>query len=590
MRLLNPKLFPEDVFNFLNGNKEVLDIVIDYLYTDIPISIKQLYKPTSDGKTIPLLVNNNFLNCVTENKDNFKVLKKLYTNNSLLIKKTYLQDTHLNYVNLEYSFTDSVLNTSIKGLTLNDVIYVLKMHNLYKLYALHQNMSLSSRRNHLYQSMQKQPFIQLCSTVYEKISSNRVLYANYESISEYRYRMQKNPSTMGSQVLQYNKKFCSFIYAIKNTEVPIHKFFSGLYNHHIELNEYLKSNSIIDYTITDKSKARVAINVEQSVIDDKLALYTNALKEYADIESTFNCYLYKNSDSVNKNIKVVKGYDIQKYYNVKNYYLPVRKKTSSSFVTIEDNISESTDNSLHSACMRHAGYKNKHMCFYAENQEVCSMLVLFENNKVRARAILWQHEDKTLISRIYYIQEKDRLELVNYANQKGFYNICNYPSDNNKGITNDITDNVPNIKVTFKPYHSLPWIDTFNALDLITKELVVTKSQASDKHTINRFMDCRSTNGGMIKNDMTHIQYRNRGKFYKLTAPQTDGPYILGGDAFVDVKKGMIVNKNSILDISSTKPFTNVATEDISSAYIEVLHMRGVSDYNVSNFNVTVAA
>lgn len=590
MRSLNPKLFPEDVFNFLNGNKEVLDIVIDYLYTDIPISIKQLYKPTSDGKTIPLLVNNNFLNCVTENKDNFKVLKKLYTNNSLLIKKTYLQDTHLNYVNLEYSFTDSVLNTSIKGLTLNDVIYVLKMHNLYKLYALHQNMSLSSQgRNHLYH-MQKQPFIQLCKTVYDKLVNNRVLYTNYESISEYIYSMQRNPSNMGSQVLRYNKKFCSFIYAIKNTEVPIHKFFSGLYNHHIELNEYLKSNSIIDYTIPDKSKARVAINVEQSVIDDKLALYTNALKEYADIESTFNCYLYKNSDSVNKNIKVVKGYDIQKYYNVKNYYTPVRKKTSSSFITIEDNTSESTDNSLHSACMRHAGYKNKHMCFYAENQEVCSMLVLFENNKVRARAILWQHEDKTLISRIYYIQEKDRLELVNYANQKGFYNICNYPSDNNKGITNDITNNVPNIKVTFKPYHSLPWIDTFNALDLITKELVVNKSQDSDKHTINRLMDCRSTNGGMIKNDMTHIQYRNRGKFYKLTNPQTDTPYILNGDAFVDVKKGIIININSILDISSIKPLTNVTAEDILPTYLDALHMRWVSDYNISDLTLNDAA
>ena len=116
------------------------------------------------------------------------------------------------------------------------------------------------------------------------------------------------------------------------------------------------------------------------------------------IEKFVNLYKSYFSRDISK-LKIVEGDDIPKYYLEDNYH----------------HVNGNKSGSLWNSCMRQRE-RNKFMKLYAVNPEKVKMLVFFsDDDKVRARALLWEdvkdHKDSTkqykFMDRIYYVYDHD---------------------------------------------------------------------------------------------------------------------------------------------------------------------------------------
>ena len=116
------------------------------------------------------------------------------------------------------------------------------------------------------------------------------------------------------------------------------------------------------------------------------------------IEKFVNLYKSYFSRDISK-LKIVEGDDIPKYYLEDNYH----------------HVNGNRAGSLWNSCMRQRE-RNKFMKLYAVNPEKVKMLVFFsDDDKVRARALLWEdvkdHKDSTkqykFMDRIYYVYDHD---------------------------------------------------------------------------------------------------------------------------------------------------------------------------------------
>jgi hypothetical protein len=155
---------------------------------------------------------------------------------------------------------------------------------------------------------------------------------------------------------------------------------------------------------------RVKIKVGRFV---KKFLNKKAFQEFglgdSDVESFVNSYKsYFDSDP--KKLKIVEGKDILKYYLEENYYKPDNCRYGS----------------LWNSCMRQSE-RNKFMKLYSVNPNV-KMLVLFsDDDKVRARALLWDDIKEfdsdnvyKFMDRVYTIFDHD-LNLFKYWSKENGY-------------------------------------------------------------------------------------------------------------------------------------------------------------------------
>ena len=144
----------------------------------------------------------------------------------------------------------------------------------------------------------------------------------------------------------------------------------------------------------------------------KKFLTENAFQEFglkdSDVERFVNSYKsYFNYDSTK--LQIVEGEDVRKYYLEDNYFRP-------------DGYRYGT---LWNSCMRQSE-RNKFMNFYVMND--VKMLVLFsDDNKVRARALLWEgvkefDSDKTykFMDRIYTVYDHDVDIFKKWAKENGY--------------------------------------------------------------------------------------------------------------------------------------------------------------------------
>lgn len=169
-------------------------------------------------------------------------------------------------------------------------------------------------------------------------------------------------------------------------------------------------------------------------------------------------------------IDIVKGEDINKWYNCNNY----------------NNTGEST--SLTNSCMRQ-DYKNKYMDLYAINDDKVSMVIMYsdkDKDKIDARSILWKPDlingkDNTngdlVMDRIYYNKEENKNTLQKFAENKGWYYKVENDSSINGKFYNPHTKQkderpifkIENIKI---PEHRMfPFADTLAVFDPETNEL-----------------------------------------------------------------------------------------------------------------------
>ena len=187
----------------------------------------------------------------------------------------------------------------------------------------------------------------------------------------------------------------------------------------------------------------------------KKFLSKNAFDEFnikdSDIEKFVNFYKsYFNYDP-NK-LKIVEGDEIKKYYLEDNYFSPNGLKYGS----------------LWNSCMRQKE-RNKFMNLYALNG--VKMLVLFsDDEKVRARAILWDNvkECKTdnvykFMDRIYSVYDHDVDVFKKWAKENGY--LTKWEQNAKSELYVDIDDN-PERKHLYilLENHNLSWypyLDTF---------------------------------------------------------------------------------------------------------------------------------
>lgn len=144
----------------------------------------------------------------------------------------------------------------------------------------------------------------------------------------------------------------------------------------------------------------------------KKFLLERSMKEYGlcmkDIEGFVNLFKsYFNTDP--KALKIIQGDDILKYYLQENYHSPDGNRYGT----------------IWSSCMRHKE-RNRYMELYTKNSFI-KMLVLFdENNKVRARALLWDklkdsnEKEYKIMDRIYTVYDHDVNLFKNWANENGY--------------------------------------------------------------------------------------------------------------------------------------------------------------------------
>jgi hypothetical protein len=173
------------------------------------------------------------------------------------------------------------------------------------------------------------------------------------------------------------------------------------------------------------------------------------------IEKFVNLYKSYFSRDMSK-LKIVEGEDILKYYLEDNYHT----------------LNGSRAGSLWNSCMRQRE-RNKFMNLYAKNSDKVKMLVFFsEDDKVRARALLWDgvkdHKDSTkeykFMDRIYYYYDHDINFFKDWAKENGY--LCKWEQSAKTGMLFDDGTGSPVKKSLYVmldehnlPYY--PYLDTF---------------------------------------------------------------------------------------------------------------------------------
>lgn len=188
-----------------------------------------------------------------------------------------------------------------------------------------------------------------------------------------------------------------------------------------------------------KSKSKIGRMVRQLLMDNGSNVTDAQIEEFVN---QFKAEWDKRN-STNRKIEIVNGDKILYWYNQDHYY--------------------GGGGTLGNSCMRFPE-KNKYMKIYASNPNKISMVILTEDNKLIARALLWKLDQSTsgkkiYLDRIYYKNDSD----YRYVHDWVFENIAKGDeslfASHSKIGGGEMMCKLENIK--FEEY---PYADTFNCL------------------------------------------------------------------------------------------------------------------------------
>lgn len=197
------------------------------------------------------------------------------------------------------------------------------------------------------------------------------------------------------------------------------------------------------YDLSERAEYEINIPIE-------IEITNNYELTDADIEKFVNEYIsyvkYSKADETSV-IKEVKGEDIRKWYNKKNYQSDMGK--------------------LGNSCMSHESC-SPYFDIYTNNPNSVSLLILTnKNDKLVGRAILWNLDSgEHFMDRIYTLNDSDENIFVNYAISKGY--LYRNTSTSNLKYFKDGKEVYPGtISVTLDDYYfdSYPYMDTLFYLD-----------------------------------------------------------------------------------------------------------------------------
>lgn len=156
--------------------------------------------------------------------------------------------------------------------------------------------------------------------------------------------------------------------------------------------------------------------------DPQIELFVNAYKSVYDSKETVD-------------LTVVQGEDIRNNYLESNY-LEIKGQLGNS-------------------CMRYERCQS-YLDIYVENPEVCKLLVLKENGKVKGRTLLWNLSDgRKYMDRIYTISDSDKNIFKEWGSKNGF--DINYDMST---VNEDLS-----VKLKTSSFDKYPYMDTFEFYD-----------------------------------------------------------------------------------------------------------------------------
>lgn len=229
-------------------------------------------------------------------------------------------------------------------------------------------------------------------------------------------------------LLIFDNEMFEFLQFAQRDSIIAALLLQGDHSHIVEEGNYVKrvENEIDVVSFLPKSKyEKVEDNWNNGRVKIKIGRFIRKfLTEFSIknwqvndvlIEKFVNLYKSYFSRDISK-LKIVEGDDIPKYYLEDNYH----------------QINGNRSGSLWNSCMRQRE-RNKFMKLYAVNPEKVKMLVFFsDDNKVRARALLWEdvkdHKDSTkqykFMDRIYYVYDHDINFFKDWAKENGY--LCKW--------------------------------------------------------------------------------------------------------------------------------------------------------------------
>ena len=145
---------------------------------------------------------------------------------------------------------------------------------------------------------------------------------------------------------------------------------------------------------------------------------------------------------------------------------------------------------LGSSCMS----KKKNLFgIYTQNQDVCKMLILKEEDKIIGRALIWKLNSikigrdvvenvEYFMDRQYTIKDSDVQKFRNYAKEKGwcYKSYNNHSSYSKVNIGNEEKNVKMIVKVKDKDYNKYPYMDTFRRYDVSNGFLHNDEDQDND--------------------------------------------------------------------------------------------------------------
>jgi hypothetical protein len=227
---------------------------------------------------------------------------------------------------------------------------------------------------------------------------------------------------------------------------------------------------------------------------------------------------------------VVEGNDIDYWYDHNRYY--------------------EISGTLGNSCMRGksgTGYFD----IYTKNPEVCRMLILIENDKLKGRALVWKVSNSSnnldftyFLDRQYTINDSDVIKFRKYAEENDWaYKTYNNNSDLSevtyKGVNKSIRMNIKlkhadEDKKSFR-YKKYPYLDTFRRYDPDLGILYNDSNQESDYagHYI-----LEDTGGGYIE-----IQGGKWSEYYGEYIDEDSAVWSVPMDSYLDINQSVEINR-----------------------------------------------
>ena len=210
-------------------------------------------------------------------------------------------------------------------------------------------------------------------------------------------------------------------------------------------------------------KSRTPVKIGRLINNIFPKMFTD--KQIEDFVNKFKATI----ENIGEKIKIVEGEDIAFWYKEENYW-------------------DQESGTLGKSCMKDMGEKT--FKIYSENPEVCRMLIITEDNKLKARALIWKTKNDIMsddgtfeyfLDRQYTYTDSLVHKLREYADDQGWAYKTNNVHDSFHRITfkgKDIDADI-SVKVKSEDYDDYPYMDTFRRYEFTSGTLFNDDDQSN---------------------------------------------------------------------------------------------------------------